>query len=179
MRGSRRGRVRSSGAHPVSGWPRRCVRQLRSREEGEDAAQTVFLNAYRSIAKDTEPQSERAWLFTIAEHVVSHRRRTNSWRSQFEVPVDSDRLAYFAVAPSLEDVPDVIGLVEALCEMPDLQRRVLLLREWRGLTYQEVANELGVSETDVQTLLARGRNRLADRMGDQRRTGKCGLLGLF
>lgn len=155
-----------------------CVRQLHSREEGEDAAQTVFLNAYRSIAKGNEPQSERAWLFAIAEHVVSHRRRANSRRLQFEVPVDADDLAYLAVAPSLEDVPDLTGLVEALSEMPDLQRRVLLLREWRGLSYQEVADELGVSETVVQTLLARGRNRLADRMGDQRRRGKRGLLGL-
>jgi RNA polymerase sigma-70 factor (ECF subfamily) len=155
-----------------------CVRQLQSREEGEDAAQTVFLNAYRSLAKGTEPQSERAWLFTIAEHVVSHRRRTTSRRLRFEVPVDADDLAYLAVAPSLEDAPDLTGLVEALSEMPALQRRALLLREWRGLTYQEVASELGVSRTVVETLLTRGRHRLADRLQDLRRTGKRRTLGL-
>jgi RNA polymerase sigma-70 factor (ECF subfamily) len=155
-----------------------CVRQLRSREEGEDAAQTVFLNAYRSLAKGTEPQSERAWLFAIAEHVVSHRRRTNSRRLRFEVPVDVDDLAYLAVAPSLEDAPDLTGLVEALSEMPALQRRAVLLREWRGLTYQEVASELGVSGTVVETLLTRGRHRLADRMQDLRRASKRRVLGL-
>jgi RNA polymerase sigma factor (sigma-70 family) len=155
-----------------------CVRQLRSREEGEDASQTVFLNAYRSLAAGTEPRSERAWLFTIAEHVVSYRRRTNSRRMRFEVPVDSDDLAYLAVAPSLEDAPDITGLVEALWEMPALQRRALLLREWRGLTYQEVASELGVSGTVVETLLTRGRLRLADRMQDLRRAGKRRVLGL-
>jgi len=155
-----------------------CVRRLRSREEGEDAAQTVFLNAYRSLGKGVEPQSERAWLFTIAAHVVSHRQRTNSRRLRFEVPVDVDDLAYLAVAPSLEDVPDLTGLVEGLSEMPALQRRAFLLREWRGLTYQEVANELGVSATVVETLLARGRHRLADRMQDLHRTSKRRILGL-
>lgn len=155
-----------------------CVRQLRSREEGEDAAQTVFLNAYRSLEKGTDPQSERAWLFTIAAHVVSHRRRTNSRRLRFEVPVDVDDLAYLAVAPSLEDAPDLTGLVEGLSEMPALERRAFLLREWRGLTYQEVANELGVSATVVETLLTRGRHRLADRMQDLRRTSKRRILGL-
>jgi RNA polymerase sigma-70 factor (ECF subfamily) len=155
-----------------------CIRQLRSREEGEDAAQTVFLNAYRSLAKGTEPRSERAWLFTIAEHVVSHRRQTTSRRLRFEVPVDADDLAYLAVAPSLEDAPDLTGLVEALSEMPALQRRALLLREWRGLTYQEVASELGVSGTVVETLLTRGRHRLVDRLQDLRRPGKRSALGL-
>jgi len=155
-----------------------CVRRLRSREEGEDAAQTVFLNAYRSLGKGVEPQSERAWLFTIAAHVVSHRQRTNSRRLRFEVPVDVDDLAYLAVAPSLEDAPDLTGLVEGLSEMPALQRRAFLLREWRGLTYQEVANELGVSATVVETLLARGRHRLADRMQDLHRTSKRRILSL-
>jgi RNA polymerase sigma-70 factor, ECF subfamily len=155
-----------------------CVRRLRSPEEGEDATQTVFLNAYRSLGKGVEPQSERAWLFTIAAHVVSHRHRTNSRRLRFEVPVDVDDLAYLAVAPSLEDAPDLTGLVEALSELPALQRRALLLREWRGLTYQEVANELGVSATVVETLLTRARHRLADRMQDLRRTSKRRILGL-
>jgi len=149
-----------------------CVRKLRSREEGEDAAQTVFLNAYRSLAKGTEPQYERAWLFAIAEHVVSHRHRTNSRRLRFEVPVDVDDLAYLAVAPSPDDAPDLTGLVEALSEMPTLERRALVLRELRGFTYKEVASELGVSGTVVETLLTRGRRRLADRMHDLRRTGK-------
>jgi RNA polymerase sigma-70 factor (ECF subfamily) len=155
-----------------------CVRRLRSREEGEDAAQMVFLNAYRSLGKGVEPQSERAWLFTIAAHVVSHRHRTNSRRLRFEVPVDADDLAYLAVAPSLEDAPDLTGLVEALSEMPALQRRALLLREWRGLTYQEVARELGVSATVVEVLLTRGRHRLADRLQDLGRTSKRRVLGL-
>ena len=152
-----------------------CVRHLRSREEGEDAAQTVFLNAYRSLAKGTEPQYERAWLFAIAEHVVSHRHRTNLRRLRFEVPVDGDDLAYLAVAPSLDDAPDLTGFVDALSEMPALERRALVLRELRGFTYKEVASELGVSGTVVETLLTRGRRRLADRMQDLRRTGKRAL----
>lgn len=152
-----------------------CVRHLRSREEGEDAAQTVFLNAYRSLAKGTEPQYEGAWLFAIAEHVVSNRRRTNSRRLRFEVPVAADDLAQLAVEPSPDDAPDLTGLVDALSEMPALERRALVLRELRGFTYKEVASELGVSGTVVETLLTRGRRRLADRLQDLRRTGKRAL----
>jgi RNA polymerase sigma-70 factor, ECF subfamily len=152
-----------------------CVRKLRSREEGEDAAQTVFLNAYRSLAKGTEPRYERAWLFAIAEHVVVQQHRTNSRRLRFEVPVDVDDLAYLAVAPSPDDAPDLTGLVDALSEMPALERRALVLRELRGFTYKEVASELGVSGAVVETLLIRGRRRLADRMHDLRRTGKRAL----
>src|SRR5437868_5677170 len=47
-----------------------CLRRLSSREEAEDAAQIVFLNAHRSLGEGVDPEFERAWLSQIAEHVV-------------------------------------------------------------------------------------------------------------
>jgi RNA polymerase sigma factor (sigma-70 family) len=45
--------------------------------------------------------------------------------------------------------------------MPAQQRRALLLREWRGLTYREIAAELELSQAAVETLLFRARRTLA------------------
>jgi len=70
-----------------------CLRRLRSREEAEDAAQIVFLNAHRCLEEGVEPKSERAWLFKIAEHVVMYRWRTISRRARVEFPIDVDSLA--------------------------------------------------------------------------------------
>ena len=40
------------------------------------------------------------------------------------------------------DTDDLMGLEDALARMPDQQRRAILLREWRGLSYKEIAAEM-------------------------------------
>jgi RNA polymerase sigma-70 factor, ECF subfamily len=56
------------------------------------------------------------------------------------------------------------GLGEALAALPERQRRALLLREWRRLSYAEIAEELGVAPTAVGPLLYRARRTLAKRL---------------
>src|SRR2546426_2475799 len=76
-----------------------CLRHLRSREEAEDAAQLVFLNAHRSLEQGIEPQSEQAWLYKIAEHVVMYRRRTIARRARVEFPIDINGVADLVASP--------------------------------------------------------------------------------
>jgi RNA polymerase sigma-70 factor (ECF subfamily) len=53
---------------------------------------------------------------------------------------------------------------EALAALPERQRRALLLREWRKLSYAEIADELGVPPAAVGPLLYRARRTLAERL---------------
>jgi RNA polymerase sigma factor (sigma-70 family) len=142
-----------------------CLRRLRSREEAEDAAQIVFLNAHRCLEEGVQPQSERAWLFKIAEHVVMYRRRTISRRARVEFPIDVDSLADLVVAPGREVPSELDALPEALARIPEAQQRAIVLREWYGLSYREVAAELGISASAAETLIFRARRRLAQELG--------------
>jgi RNA polymerase sigma factor (sigma-70 family) len=142
-----------------------CLRRLRSREEAEDAAQIVFLNAHRCLEEGILPQSERAWLFKIAEHVVMYRRRTISRRARVEFPIDVDSLADLVVAPGREVPSELDELPEALARIPEAQQRAIVLREWYGLSYREVAAELGISASAAETLIFRARRRLAQELG--------------
>ena len=56
---------------------------------------------------------------------------------------------------------ELIGLEVALASMPEQQRRAILLREWQGLSYREVAEELDLSQSAVETLIFRARRSLA------------------
>ena len=149
-----------------------CLRRLRSREEAEDAAQIVFLNAHRCLEEGVDPQSERAWLFKIAEHVVMYRRRTISRRARVEFPIDVDSLADLVVAPGHEIPVELDGLPDALARIPEAQRRAIVLREWYGLSYREVAAELGLSASAAETLIFRARRRLAQELGGPAPTEK-------
>jgi RNA polymerase sigma factor (sigma-70 family) len=140
-----------------------CLHRLGSREEAEDAVQTTFLNAFRSLSRGVVPESESAWLFKIAENVCLSRHRASFRRRRVEAPADLRAVEETVAAPARSD-DELIPLEGALADMPETQRRALLLREWQGLSYREIAAELEVSQSAVETLIFRARRSLARRL---------------
>jgi RNA polymerase sigma factor (sigma-70 family) len=138
-----------------------CLHRLGSREEAEDAAQSTFLNAFRGLARGVVPESESAWLFKIAENVCHSRHRSSWRRGRVESPSDLD--AFQDVLPAPPRAQDeLIPLGEALERLPENQRRAILLREWQGLSYREIGEELGLSQSAVETVIFRARRSLVD-----------------
>jgi RNA polymerase sigma factor (sigma-70 family) len=139
---------------------RYCLHQLGSREEAEDAVQSTFLNAFRGIKRGVVPELESAWLFKIAHNVCLSRRRSSWRRDRVESPTDFDVVEELAPAPSRR-AEELIGLQDVLEQMPEQQRRAILLREWQGLSYREIGEELELSQAAVETLIFRARRSLA------------------
>jgi RNA polymerase sigma-70 factor, ECF subfamily len=142
-----------------------CLKQLRSREDADDAVQTTFIYALQSLRRGVVPEMELPWLLTIARNACSTRRRSGSRRGAHETPHDlesiQDRL------PTLEraDVATGEDFLHALRAIPESQRTALLLREWRGLSYEEIGSELGLSQAATEALLFRARQNVAQRLG--------------
>jgi RNA polymerase sigma-70 factor (ECF subfamily) len=140
---------------------RYCLSWLRSREEAEDAAQTTFLYAYRGLGRGVVPVYERPWLLSIARHVCLSRSDAARRRS-VEVAQDPHTLEEILAAPAPSNELD--GLTDALATLTEHQRHAILLREWHGLTYSEIAEQLDLSQAAVETLLFRARRSLARRL---------------
>ena len=140
-----------------------CVSQLGNHHEAEDAVQTTFLYAFACLERGVVPQAELAWLFKIALNVCRTRRRTLGRRRRVEAPADLDEFEYAMAAPERAD-DDLAGLSGALAAMPANQRDALLLREWQGLSYAEIADRLTLSHSAVETLLFRARRTLASQL---------------
>ena len=137
-----------------------CLHQLGSREEAEDAVQSTFLNAFRGLKRGVVPELESAWLFKIAHNVCLSRRRSSWRRGRIESPADFDLVEEHAAAPARR-ADELMGLQDVLETMPENQRRAILLREWQGLSYREIADELELSQAAVETLIFRARRSLA------------------
>ena len=137
-----------------------CLHQLGSREEAEDAVQSTFLNAFRGIRRGIVPENESAWLFKIAHNVCLSRRRSSWRRDRIESPTDFEVVEELAPAPSRRG-DELIGLQDVLEGMPEQQRRAILLREWQGLSYREIGEELELSQSAIETLIFRARRALA------------------
>jgi RNA polymerase sigma factor (sigma-70 family) len=128
------------------------------------------LQAFGSLRRGTKPAAEAGWLLKIAQNVCIARWRDGRRARAAELPGDPAFLE--AVAPSREeDALAPHGLIEAVAALPELQRRAILLREWQGLSYREIADELGVSVAAVETMIFRARRRLADSLRERAAVG--------
>ena len=120
----------------------------------------TFMNAFRALGRGVVPDAETAWLYKIAENVCLTRHRSSWRRGRVESPANLELLEEVVPAPNRQQ-DELIGLEEALASMPQQQRRAILLREWQGLSYREVAEELDLSQSAVETLIFRARRSLA------------------
>jgi RNA polymerase sigma-70 factor (ECF subfamily) len=143
-----------------------CRRRLSSPEEAEDALQTTFLYACRGLQRGVVPETEIAWLLKIAHNVCLSHWDYDRRRRRLELVRDPERLeASTPTAAGSRD--DLHALEAALAGLTDLQRRAILLREWRGLSYAEIAAELELSQAAVETLIFRARRALATSLEEQ------------
>jgi RNA polymerase sigma-70 factor (ECF subfamily) len=151
-----------------------CLRQLGSPEEAEDALQATYLNACRSLLSGFEPEVAQAWLFKVAQNVCLTRQRSSWRRRRVERPEDIQEIQDYIAAPSAPG-DELFGIDDALASLPEQQRRAILLREWKGLSYREVAAQMGLSQGAVETLIFRARRSLATALDEpetpERRTG--------
>ena len=136
-----------------------CLSRLRNREEAEDAVQNVFLRVHMALDRGVVPEYEAAWLYKIAHNVCLSRIDSNARHSAEELHAfDDDDVQFAAPEVSREELA---GLNEALEAMPHNLRTALLLREWQGLSYAEIAVAMDLSVSAVETLIFRGRRHLA------------------
>jgi RNA polymerase sigma factor (sigma-70 family) len=141
------------------------VNQLGSRDEAEDALQTTFLHAVRGLRRGVVPVAEWPWLLTIARNVCFTRWDTARRRRRFELI--SDPHVIEESAPAAVEASE-LPLQQALAALPEQQRRAIVMRELQGLSYREIADELGVSVGAVESLIFRARGSLAKQLRGRR-----------
>ena len=130
----------------------------------EDVTQEVFLRLYRNL--DATPGDEllRAWLLRVTLNVARNvlRGNTRSMIRDHEYHKSSADFGGFVDAPE-EDFERRVAIEEArraLDKIKEPMRSCLLLKQ-QGLSYKEIATTLSLKETNVGSLVARGRKEFA------------------
>jgi RNA polymerase sigma-70 factor (ECF subfamily) len=135
---------------------RLCRLLLRNNSDVEDAVQQTFLLAYQSLVSGTRPRRPRAWLSTIARHECWVRRHQRRERAVPETQPSG------GLDPSEQAVLNakLRALIAGVGRLPARQRQALVLREFGGFSYRQLAAALGISESAVDALLIRARRSL-------------------
>lgn len=123
------------------------VSLCRDRVLAEDLMQDTFVKATRSLGS-YRGGNPRSWLFAIARSVfVDHTRRHRP-----EPVAAPDDLGVLDT-----DVTEVDTIERALAQLPERQRTALLLCDWAGLGYDEVAEAVGCTPAAAKVLIHRAR----------------------
>jgi RNA polymerase sigma-70 factor (ECF subfamily) len=134
-----------------------AVRLLGNATEAEDVAQTVFLKAFERFDQIGASPSAAGWLKTVTTNeCLNHLSRyRNRWRFFSEMG-PAFELGATAAKPFDADT----ALDQALHNLPPHQRVPIVLFHFDDLSYQEIAERLGVSVGKVKTDIHRGREAL-------------------
>lgn len=131
--------------------------RLGSRGEAHDALQDIFLGVWKGLPsfRLEHEGSFPAWLFGIARNVVAESVRRRSRRAALPldaVPEGSTEFEGLVVSHHL--------LMEALGDLPESQREVVVLRFIAGLSAREVAKATGRTEAAITAMQVRAMRRL-------------------
>lgn len=141
-----------------------AYRTLGREEDARDVCQDTFLRAYRALPRFKGEAKFSSWLYRIALNLCRDWMRRQRRSPLVEVPegVDPVELAAEQQAP-LETIEELVGrqelsraVAEAMRRLPEEQRTAIILKEYHGLTFQEIADVQGCPLSTVKTRLYQG-----------------------
>lgn len=126
----------------------------------EDAAQEAFIRAWRHLPGYRPRSPFRNWVYRIATNAALDVLR----RERETVDIDALPLASSDAGPeaTVEGRERGERVRQAVLELPPASRAALVLREYEGLSYQEIADALGVPIGTVMSRLSYARKRLRE-----------------
>ena len=142
------------------------TRVLGDEHEAQDACQEALLRAHRAFGRLAAGSNSRAWLYRIATNCALNARRSRARKAARIVPVDVDTLpASPAPAVERERLEVVARAIDAL---PPRQRAALMLRQFQGLGYAEIAATLGGNEVAARANVYQAVRKLRASLGGDR-----------
>ncbi len=144
---------------------RLALRMCPDPEDARDVAQEAFLSAWRGLPAFRREAGFATWLYRLtANAAIDHLRRTR--RQRGNVSLDDEELQLDAVdeGPGPQQSAERRELREAVADglrrLPDGHRAVLVLREFQGMSYQEIAETLSMDLGTVKSRISRARAAL-------------------
>jgi RNA polymerase sigma-70 factor (ECF subfamily) len=138
-----------------------CRRILGNSQDAEDVVQDVFAKLQSDIKSLRDDALFRNWLFRIARNETLMRIRGR----RIDGDIDSDKVWMTETPLDLVEQGETTMIVQKLLdELKPSYRQVLVLREYEGMSYAEIAEALGLSLETVKIRVYRARNSMTEKL---------------
>ena len=151
-----------------------CYRMLSNRQEAENLAQEVFLNAFNAYPHFRGESKVSTWLYHIAVNLINKELKRKKLKRLLSLDFLSEESGR---TPTIEHVHPGHGpsaeferkemerIVRRLIgSLPKRQRTAITLQYYEGLSYEEIASVMEISHSSVESLLFRAKQSLERRL---------------
>ena len=147
----------------------RLVRGMVPESDVEDVTQDAFLKAFRKLSAFDGRSSFYTWIYRIASNTAMDWRKRERHRRHAPLPEGPEGED---AVPSRDAGPQAAArrnelaaaIDRAVANLPGHYHEIVVLREVQGLSYEEIAETLGISKGTVESRLFRARERLRERL---------------
>ncbi len=133
------------------------LHNIKDEDDARDVVQDTFEKCWRNH-ENVNFEKAKSYLFTTAHHTMIDRIR----KTKREEPL-TEQHAEPAHTKHYSDLKQI--LKEALDKLPEIQKSVILLRDYEGYDYKEIGEITGLSESQVKVYIYRGRVALKEYIG--------------
>ena len=154
-----------------------AYRTIGREEDARDVCQETFLRAFRALPGFRGQAKFSSWLYRIALNLCRDWMRRERRAAIVQPTEDVDLIELAAAAEPSESIEDLVArkdmtrIVErAMARLPEDQRTAIVLKEYHGLTFQEIADLLGCPLSTVKTRLYQGLTVLRRELASSGRT---------
>ena len=144
-----------------------AYRVIGREEDARDVAQETFLRAFRALNGFKGQAKFSSWLYRITLNLCRDWIRKERRTPVSQAPEGIDIIELAGEATPTDTIEQLVGrnqlsraVSKAMASLPDEQRTAIILKEYHGLTFQEIADMLDLSVSAVETLLFRARRAL-------------------
>ncbi|HLF34741.1 MAG TPA: RNA polymerase sigma factor [Cyclobacteriaceae bacterium] len=120
-----------------------------------ETTQKTFIAVYHNIRKLQDPAKFKTWIYKIAWnqcHEEERRINRKNWFSLFTSPEARNMPEYFMTPDKEMHVKEIGDLVsDILKTLPEEQKTIIILKEYEGLKFREIAEMLGISENTAKS----------------------------
>jgi RNA polymerase sigma factor (sigma-70 family) len=134
------------------------LNNIKDTEKARDIIQDTYEKLWRKKEK-VSGEKVKSYLYTTAYHTMIDLFRKEKWISDFST-VNQESFSHSDQYSDLNEI-----LHEAIDRLPGDQRLVIMLRDYEGYSYQEIAEITGLSESQVKVYIYRGRQFLKKYIG--------------
>jgi RNA polymerase sigma-70 factor, ECF subfamily len=140
-----------------------AYRVIGREEEARDVVQETFLRAFRGIRNFRGQAKFSSWIYRIALNLCRDWIRRERRAPLVPTPEGVDLIELAAEHEPAESIEDLVArhdmsrvVARAMAKLPDEQRTAIILKEYHGMTFQEIAELQGVPLSTVKTRLYQG-----------------------
>ncbi|MEP7118361.1 MAG: sigma-70 family RNA polymerase sigma factor, partial [Acidobacteriota bacterium] len=140
-----------------------AYRTLGREEDARDVCQETFFRAYRALKGFKGEAKFSSWLYRIALNLCRDWIRRQRRTPTVQMPEDADFAELAAAGGPVESIETLVGrrqlgraVERAMATLPEEQRTAIVLKEYHGLTFQEIADLQGCPLSTVKTRLYQG-----------------------